>query len=142
MKKKGLIIASLLILAMSVVFLGCPPPEEEEKDVLLTDSTAIAALQAIGHSGTLKAPKDATYDGCNKTTDNDVIIAWTGGTADIFDAYAKKLGARITYTESAELTEANLGTGFEGKVYYCAPGGTDFGYTVKANSIVVTVWAK
>ena len=141
MKKKGLIIASLLILVLSVFFMGCPP---EEKDPAALKEEATKALSDIGYPKDVPVPAGTTYDTC-KGTATQVTIAWTGGDKPKFNAYASKFGvsrANLQSEEMESLTEGNLAAGFYGNVILVDDaGGThpSSGIEAKPNSIILVI---
>jgi len=140
MKKKGLIIASLLILVLSVFFMGCPP---EEKDPAILKDEAIAALGAIGYTKAVPLPSGTTYDTC-KGDSSKVAIAWTGGSKPIFDAYASKFGvtrgAEFEPEDFELLTTEHLGDGFKGTVAFAGDASGPYnGIDVKKNSIILII---
>jgi len=110
MKKKGLIIASLLVLVMSVVFLGCPPPEEEETKYEPVSDAAMKALrETIGYTDDLfPSPKcdysDFKYNK-NAQDEESIIIVWKGGNDEIFADYVKAWGDKV---KSVNLARAGM----------------------------------
>jgi len=154
MKKKGLIIASLLVLVMSVVFLGCPPPEDETNDPTVP-ADVLAKLKTFGFTPTsLPVPEGGSYDNYAQPvveTEEDgeyyikktFYIMWDKCTTDIMTEYKSAWGSNKAQIKLARNFEAsdefnlkNIGTGISGTVYFTEAGGTDNGVTIKANSIV------
>ena len=159
MKKKGLIIASLLVLVMSVVFLGCPPPDDDgsENPPVTTYRPAISSVAQTALSkvwtGTLKVPADTNFDSFHASTDETfVAIWWKDADADKYAAYEalwEPAGSSIDLSRTISYGEnfknlSNLGTGITGKIGFTTAGGTDTDdtdtYTVPANSIVFVVY--
>ncbi|WP_461254924.1 hypothetical protein [Treponema sp. R80B11-R83G3] len=104
MKKKGLIIASLLVLVMSFVFLGCPPPEDtEEVKYAPVDAAAMTALRdTIGYTDSLFPSPDCDYYGYKlSTSGEELVISWKDGDAEKFDAYKEKWGNKVASNVSA-----------------------------------------
>jgi len=139
MKKKGLIIASLMVLVLSVFFMGCPPPDDGN-DWDLSDG-ATKALADIGYTKTVPGPVGTTFDDFKAVNNNKVVLAWTGGDQEKFTAYAKALGVRgVTPEDSVTLTNVHLGDGFSGQVYLAnGDGGEESGLSVKPNAIVLVI---
>jgi hypothetical protein len=147
MKKKGLIIASLLVLVMSFVFLGCPDDKEEPDAWLLTDA-AKAALKNIGIED-LATPGAGSFVGHGTGTDSDgkfVILGWSGCDGAKATAYKTKLTASISiarnidYDDDYYFNNLNI-DGHYGIIYLSSgDGGTQNGLTVPGNSIVLQIW--
>ena len=119
MKKKGLIIASLLILALSFVFLGCPPPEEEEETFVPVSDAAMKDLkEKIGYTDSLFPSPKCDYSTYKYDVDaqgyESIAIAWKDGDADKFAAYKEAWGDKIK-TNSVSVARAS---------YIEAAGGT------------------
>ena len=143
MKKRNLVIVSLLVLAMSVVFMGCPP---EEDDPL---AEANGYLSDMGYTGKIKAPAAGTYTGVFHNT-NTVLVSWEGCTESDFNTYKSSLPAetKIGLARAAfdfSDNAAYFGTGddqFTGMVDFNVAGGTKGGLAVAPNSIVVQITKK
>jgi hypothetical protein len=164
MKKKGLIIASLLVLVMSVVFLGCPPPEDEVKNDPTVPADVLAKLTAFGYSGTsLPVPEggnyDTYYDNMVATTEEDgdsyhaavFAVLWDKCTEDMIAEYKKLWGTDVqasiqiaraapTQKDGFRLKASIGGTGEKafrtGQVFFTDDGGELYGKKIKENSIV------
>jgi PBP1b-binding outer membrane lipoprotein LpoB len=140
MKKKGLIIASLLILVLSVFFMGCPP---EEKDPAALKDDAIAALKTIGYPKDVPLPAGTTYDTC-KGDATKVTITWTSGSQTIFNAYISKFGvtreATLATDDQQILSAENLAEGFWGNILLADDkGGLYNDIDVKPSSIILII---
>ena len=162
MKKKGLIIASVLILVLSFVFLGCPPPEDETNDPTVP-ADVLTKLSTFGFTGTLPVPEGGNYEKYKEatvTTEQDeetytapaFYIVWNKCTEDIMTAYkglwtGKVQSIKATRDISADNSFGlkDIGTNIKsGRVYFTAEGGTLGDLTVGENSIVFFVrkdWA-
>jgi hypothetical protein len=146
MKKKGLIIASVLILALSVVFLGCPPDEEETEPTPL--EIVNGYLTAMG-ANKIAFPAGGTYTGVyvdNETTPTEVFVAWEGCTETIFNTYKSTFPSKInlaraayTFTENAGFI-GGVGTGIEGFVDFVTTACTYESLSIKANSIIIKIY--
>jgi len=158
MKKKGLIIASVLILVLSVFFMGCPPEEEETFDPAVPSSVLNILKTTIGYTGTFPVPADTNYKGYflndQNGGDSDFLaIWWTDADADKYAAYegawttagltSVSLARDITMNESKNL---NLGGSFIAKIAFTEEGGNKviendkIDYTVPPNSIYFTIY--
>jgi len=152
MKKKGLIIASLLVLVMSFVFLGCPPPEDNEEEETGNawdiSSAAVSALSAIGVSN-LPDPGAGTFIPHKTNSDGGVILGWSGCSATEFSAYKTKIAAAnlgsvsvardipVNLVDTLTLTFTNQA--LWGSVYYSTAAGDKDGFSVGAGAIVVYI---
>ena len=95
MKKKGLIIASLLILVLSVFFMGCPP--EDKGNAWDVSDGAKTALSALGVNN-LPTPGAGTFipHATGKQSGKDyVILGWSGCDGTNFTAYKTKLDGAL-----------------------------------------------
>jgi len=160
MKKKGLIIASLLVLVMSFVFLGCPPPEDEEEELVTYNPTVPANVLKIlkdntGYEG-LKIPANVNYEGYFLNDQNGggsdyVAIWWKDADQDKFDAYkaqwtpaAGSVREQLVAKDSKDLTSiCGKGTA---KIVFTEGGGDQIvavdkiNFTVPANSIYFAIY--
>ena len=151
MKKKGLIIASLLVLVMSVVFLGCPPPDDDGGEVVVPGvlDEANGYLTAMGSTFVITAPGDGTYTGVgvnSKTNPQRVTVAWEDVSLAKYNAYKTSLPdasniniARAAF-ESDLAKYVGVGAGFDGIVDYVTTQETVDGLVIKANSAAIKIW--
>jgi len=166
MKKKGLIIASLLVLVMSFMFIGCPDgdPEETENDPTVSPA-AITALKAFGYTDADNLPVPAggnfdTYKSFTMTIEDEgeeegevetyhaaaFAILWDKCSEEILATYKTAWGNKVNSIQVARMEVSDksfslktntLGTGIVGgQVIFTPDGGTQDGVTIKANSIV------
>jgi len=152
MKRKSLIIASLLVLSLSFVLLGCPPPDEEEEfNPAVPDSVMKILKEDIGYTDTFYTPSDVNYDGYFFNNSNFLAIWWKDGDQAKFDAYKTKWGDKVK-TSSINLARtitmddsAGLTIG-DSKIAYTKEGGNqkfaddNIDYNVPANSIYFTIY--
>ena len=141
MKKKGLIIASLLILVLSFVFLGCPPDDDkEEVDSSALNDAAKSVLTTLGYTEALPTPKGTTFKSGTATTISGYQAAqliWTGADQDKFDAYSAIMTvARIVPSDSATPV---VQTGFMGQLWFFDEDMTEGTVTYSANSIYLNL---
>jgi len=160
MKKRNLVIAILLVLSLSFVFLGCPDgdgdkteePTPEVKDPTVPQ-TILTALQSFGFSGTLPVPTEGNYktsaqpilemeeDG-DEYTKGAFYVVWDKCTADMMPGYKTLWGNRAQIQLARDVvadesfTLKNIGTGISGTVYFTVLGGPQNGVDIPANSIV------
>ena len=149
MKKKGLIIASLLVLVMSVFFMGCPPPPEEEDDPV---ASAVSGLKSMGWTGSsIPTPSGTTFAQSKqgKNGNNDYLaMEFTGGTPQSFAAYKETFPLQPLYpvkqAREIQYDTESAATGMNGGLYFSlvfvTRGGTDESsdLEVAENSIFLT----
>ena len=163
MKKKGLIIASLLVLVMSFMFFGCDgdPKDEGEEVVTYTPAISSAAQTALAKvwSGTLKVPANTNFGGYYINEENNgpsdfVAIWWTDADADKLVAYAEQWGViasnvslarEIEMAKSADTTSKTNNQ--VSKIAFTVAGGNKtiaadkINYNIPANSIYFTIYS-
>jgi len=166
MKKKGLIIASLLVLVMSFMFLGCDgdPKDEGEEEVTYNPTVSQEALAALADvwTGTLKVPANTNFGGFHSdktgtTQATYVAIWWKDADVEKYKAYeaawnpstANVVEARtINYGENWTSIKDKTGK-FATIIGFTTAGGDEYDgetantgnkYTVPANCIVFTIY--
>jgi len=124
MKKKGLIIASLLVLVMSVFFIGCPPPEEELTGVALVKDT----LSKWGYKGTFVSPASGTFDVC-ETTKDALAITWKGVEKSDFASFKTQWQAaaarEVSPDDMSSFASISLTDDIAVYTFYTTAGGTE-----------------
>jgi len=163
MKKKGLIIASLLVLVMSFMFIGCPdgdPEDEPDPGVTYTpvSSAALTDLKdKIGYTGTLISP-DCDFRDYKYSKDADgyenIVIAWKDGDATKLAAYQTAWGDKVKTNVSVARDFSSAGGFFltikdkddkafnTAKISLVESDGTEkeTGHPVKANDILFIIY--
>jgi len=158
MKKRNLVIASLLILSLSFVFFGCGPVEEEEPTPTVDPhQDALDLIAAMGYTDTVKEPVGGTFDDYfvdNETTPSKVAIAWKGCDATKYTAYKTAWGlsssindARFVYSSNAKAITSKLPDGFGGAIDFFETAPTNdqtadgnLNLDVVAGSIVLIIY--
>ena len=137
MKKRNLLIVSLLVLAMSVVFLGCPDGDPEPDPEPTPYDLATGYLKAMGYTETLTEPVGGTFDNYyvdNKTTPAKVAIAWKGCDAAKYTAYKAEWDAKpATSINNARFVYSSGVKGITSKLPEGLSGAIDFFDTVPNN---------
>jgi hypothetical protein len=142
MKSRKMLIVSLLVLSLSVLFMGCPPADEETEW-----DKALSAIKAIGYSGNVPQPAGCTFDTYGKGGDG-VYVAWTGATQEAFTAYKASWAAVSSIKTARSIQTTDFDTFTKGDctfyMFYSTDGGSDemegLSITVKPGSIVLAVW--
>jgi len=154
MKKKGLIIASLMILVLSFVFFSCGDTEE---DLSVVPDAVKTKLKEMGYTGTLYTPAGSTYDMYKEDSQSEsedgvtytqktLAIVWQGTNDLMADYKAQWPTSMISAISLARMTqdpdsafkltlngEAGV-DGLKAQVFFTSDGEPSQG--LKANSIV------
>jgi len=141
MKKRSLVIAFLLVLLMSFVFIGCG---DDTTTTTTTDdlSDAKAKLADWGYNGDFPEPNGCTFDqfvaSVDGEGDENFAVSWTGGSAAEADAYKAAWEAKardVQFTNNGGTVE--LTDHIDIVIMFASTGGTMEGYTVEDNTIIL-----
>jgi len=144
MKKKGLIIASLMILVLSFAFVGCDDKTEEKNPAEIPSALA-QKIKDMGYTGTVYLPDNASYVGYDQETDGKLTIGWKDCSEATYDAYEAKwsdsysVSARaIDLSLTKMKTLSKLGS-TSGLIAFSPEGGTQGTLSLPPNSIVLRI---
>jgi len=126
MKKSNLIIAILLVLSVSVIFLGCPPPPPDEEVTPFEEALGYAETMGID-SAKIKAPAGGTFDDYyvdSEANPSKLALAWTGCDAAKYTTYKQAYGIntneRFVFSNTNTKKIDNFAEGFNAYIDFFA----------------------
>jgi len=151
MKKRNLLIVCLLVLSMSVIFMGCPKEEEETFNPAVPSNVMSILRDQIGYKGDFFEPADTNYSTywADKTSNATMlVISWGDADASKFTSYKAKWGSNVAASQARTIVEndgasLSLGTGLTARISFTVAGGESGGednFPVAANSIFFMIY--